>query len=332
MLYFDVKTLLKYSQPFNIVIGGRGTGKTYSALKFAVDEYKATGKRFIYMRRTQTEVDFIAKNEVANPMKSIYDYVSVKRVDKKFYVFMIDDEIIGYIFALSTVASIRGIDMSDVDYWIFDEFIPEYHVHKLAHEGMAFLNAYESFNRNREFNGNEPIKVFLLANSNNFNSDILIEVGLQKKLEDMVRKEQAFSNLNEKRCTLSLLQNIEFEDKKRKTALYQFAKDSNFVDMAINNEFIDNDFSQIESQSLSGKTLFATLGEINIFTGNSKFYATKTPVKQVKYFYPMNDAGIKAFRKDFGGILAKAYIYNRFYFETYDIKRVIVKILTKKEI
>lgn len=69
---------------------------------------------------------------------------------------------------------------------------------------MAFLNAYETFNRNREFNGIKPITVFLLANSNNFNSDILVETKLQKKVEEMLRKGKSFSHIANKKCTISL--------------------------------------------------------------------------------------------------------------------------------
>lgn len=333
-LYFDVKSLLKYKEPFNIVIGGRGTGKTYSSLKYVIEHYKETGRRFIFMRRTQTEIEFMAKTESANPMKSVNSEVLLKRVESRFYVFILEDEIIGYAFALSTVSSIRGIDMSDVDVWIFDEFIPEFHVHKIAHEGMAFLNAYETFNRNREFEGKEPMTVFLLANSNNFNSDILVETNLQKKLEEMLRKKKAFSHIEQKRCTVSMLENREFQDKKRNTALYQFAKESEFVGMAIDNRFIENDFSNIKSMSLSGMKIFVSIGDINIFYGNNMYYATCMPVTNGKtsICYGENDAGIKAFRKDYGAILTKGYIYEYLIFENFDIKRRLVKYLTKKEI
>lgn len=331
-LYFDVSTLLKYNEPFNIVIGGRGTGKTYSSLSYVINHFKETGRRFIFMRRTQTEIDFMVRTESANPMKSVNPDVALKKIESRFFAFILDGEIIGYAFALSTVSSIRGIDMSDVDIWIFDEFIPEFHVHKIAHEGLAFLNAYETFNRNREFEGKKPMTVFLLANSNNFNSDILVETKLQKKLEEMVRKHKAFSHITEKRCTIAMLENRKFKEKKRSTALYQFASASNFVEMAIDNKFIDNDFTNIKSMSLSGMRIFVSIGDIHIFYGNNKYYASTTPINTPSVSYAENDSGIKAFRKDYGAILTRAYIYDFLIFENFDIKRRVIKFLTKKEI
>ena len=47
--YLDVEKILSYKLPFNFIIGGRGTGKTYGALKTAY----INDIRFMLMRRTQ---------------------------------------------------------------------------------------------------------------------------------------------------------------------------------------------------------------------------------------------------------------------------------------
>ena len=39
--------------PFLFIIGGRGTGKTYGAEKWAIE----SGKKFIFLRRTQSQAD-----------------------------------------------------------------------------------------------------------------------------------------------------------------------------------------------------------------------------------------------------------------------------------
>lgn len=331
-LYFDVKDVYKYGEPFNIVIAGRGTGKTYSALSLALEEYKQTGLKFIYMRRTKTEIDFIANTEYANPMKPVNENITLEKIDNRFAVFKDEESnIIGYMFALSTVASIRGIDMSDVGFWIYDEFIPEPHVKKIKNEGMAFLNAYETFNRNREFNGIKPITVFLLANSNNFNSDILVETKLQKKVEEMLRKGKSFSHIANKKCTISLPKNHIFESKKRDTVLYQFSADSDFTKMAIDNEFTQNDFANITSMSTKHMRVICCIGHIYIYRDNNRYYATRMK-KTPKDVYTLNDSGEKAFLKDYGLILTKAYIYDYLLFENYEIKRILVKILTGNEI
>ena len=45
--YVDIERILNYRIPFNFIIGGRGTGKTYGALKYAYEN----DIRFMLMRR-----------------------------------------------------------------------------------------------------------------------------------------------------------------------------------------------------------------------------------------------------------------------------------------
>ena len=57
--YIKIESLLACGMPFIFVTGGRGTGKTYGALKYILD----SGRRCMWMRRTQTETDLINKPE-----------------------------------------------------------------------------------------------------------------------------------------------------------------------------------------------------------------------------------------------------------------------------
>ena len=64
--YLNINQILSYGVPFNFIVGGRGTGKTYGTLKTAYIE----NKRFILMRRTQAQCDLINKPEF-NPFKAL---------------------------------------------------------------------------------------------------------------------------------------------------------------------------------------------------------------------------------------------------------------------
>ena len=160
--YLDIEKILNYKVPFNFIVGGRGTGKTYGALKTAyLNEI-----RFILMRRTQAQCDLINKPEF-NPYKTICADlsldISVKPISKynaKIYENIGEDaeKTLGYTCALSTISSLRGFDASDCILLVYDEFIPEKHERALKHEGAAFLNAYETINRNRELQGRDPCR------------------------------------------------------------------------------------------------------------------------------------------------------------------------------
>ena len=112
--YVNVRGILEEGYPFNFLVGGRGTGKTYTALKVA----KEDGRKFMLMRRTQSQADLISKPEfsVFKPLNEDLGWnVMVHRISKynsAFYEPSPDDEKtgseIGYTCALSTISNMRG--------------------------------------------------------------------------------------------------------------------------------------------------------------------------------------------------------------------------------
>ena len=119
--YVNIKGILEEGYPFNFLVGGRGTGKTYTTLKVA----KEDGLKFMLMRRTQSQADLISKPEfsVFKPLNEDMGWnVMVRRISKYNSAFFIPDlddkEIeheIGYTCALSTISNMRGFDASDVE-------------------------------------------------------------------------------------------------------------------------------------------------------------------------------------------------------------------------
>ena len=58
--YLNMREIIEAPYTFIILVTGRGTGKTYGALKYMVD----SEHKFIYMRRTDTQVQGIANAEM----------------------------------------------------------------------------------------------------------------------------------------------------------------------------------------------------------------------------------------------------------------------------
>lgn len=334
-LYFSLRPLKKYGRTFNFIFGGRGTGKTFNSIK---EEYE-DGDHFIYMRRTQNEVDLLASDAVdasLNPFKSLNvklgTTLDMYRINKN--IFGITDDLkeskrnIGYVLGLSTVANIRGFDASDISDLLFDEFIPQKNVRLFKDEGGAFLNAYETINRNREFDGSPPVRCYLMTNSNTISHPLLEDLGLMRILERMERKGQNFIDLPEKDCTITRIKNREFEEKKKKTALYRLTQGTKFYDMAINNEFAYDDFSQVSSRSLKEYRPICSIGKICIYKHKSRceYYASAHMIKCNSY--TESDQDIRRFYIDIGRELYGAYVNNQLVFESYGIKQKLVEIIT----
>ena len=311
--YLNIKQILSYSMPFNFVVGGRGTGKTYGALKTAYDEHM----RFILMRRTQAQCDLINKPEF-NPFKVLNTDTgsnavvkSISKYNSKIIEETEEDErILGYTCALSTIANMRGFDASDVSLLIYDEFIPEKHERAIKNEGSAFLNAYETINRNREIKGDKPLQVLCLANAFNVANPIFLELGLVGRCEKMKNKGQELFIDKQRGVLLILLQNSKISKAKADTALYRLSSGS-YADLALSNDFVYNNTDNIKSLSLKEFKLICTVGEISIYKHKSRrqYYVSEHRTGSAP-IYKSDDVNLQRYRKNYGLMLYSAYMRN----------------------
>lgn len=264
--------ILEQNTPFIFILGGRGTGKTYGLLKYIYENEVP----FFYMRRTQKEIDAL-KNQTFNPFNALkQEYPSCNIVTSKagadtigFYTLDENGNKIapplGVAGALSTFANIRGFDASGVQLLWFEEFIPEKHKPWIKYEADGFFNAVETINRNRELNGQPPLKVVLTANSNELNNPIFVYTRLVLKAEQMKRKHQNFIQDSERGYTLVMLDDSPISKQKQNTALYKFVGDNDFTKMALENSFAYDDMTNIMSKSLQDYECLYSVGELGIY-------------------------------------------------------------------
>lgn len=334
--YLDMDRIISISNTFCFIIGGRGTGKTYGALQYALERHV----KFIYMRRTQTQVDVIKSNDM-NPFKSVADDVITKSINKSLtgvYRCDPDEDInkpigpaLGYIVALSTISNLRGFDASDVDLIIFDEFKGEAHEKLIKDEGVAFFNAYETINRNRELNGQPPVKALMLANSNSLDSALLATFNLIMPYQQMFINGEVIREYPDRHVTLVLLPMTEISKKKAMTALYAAAS-SAYTDMAIANKFVNDDLSNIETRDLNKCTPLCRVGEIWIYKvkGTREYYVSHHGHGTFKVQYDVTDSQLKAFRRKYYYVWL-AELNQRIYYESY-VERLLLDRYLKPKI
>ena len=317
--YLDVEKILSYKIPFSFILGGRATGKTYGALKTLYQ----TDTRFMLMRRTQAQCDLINKPEF-NPYKVICSDLGVDirvRSISKYNALVYEsfgedaERTIGYTCALSTIANMRGFDASDCKVLLYDEFIPERHERALKNEGSAFLNAYETINRNRELKGEAPLQALCLANAFNIANAIFLELGLVGICERMKAKGQELYINRERGILIALLDKSRISQQKRDTALYRVAGGA-YSEMALANDFAYNDASDIKSQGLQEYKLICTIGEISIYKhkSNRKYYVSEHRTGTADTF-KSDEVGLKRYQKKYGLQLFGAYMRGNVQFE-----------------
>lgn len=326
--YCDIKSILDLKQPFTFVIGGRGTGKTYGALKFAL----LNNTRIMLMRRTQSQTDLINKPEFSpfKPLETdLHMEINIKSLSKYNSVITrsTDDSeeaadlVIGYTCALSTISNLRGFDSSDIKLLIYDEFIPEKHERPIKNEGVAFLNAYETMNRNRELTGLDPIQVLALANSFDIANPLFMELGLIEVCEKMKQKNNPVYVNPKRGIALIMLDGSRISERKKKTALYKLTENSSYNEMALANDFVYNSTENVKSLHLSGFRLICGVGDIYIYKhkNNKKYYVSQHK-DGVADLFGNDDTNIQRFISKYGRQLYNAYMANRITFENLVVK------------
>lgn len=278
--YLDFRSVRDRGYPFNLIIGGRGAGKTYGALRSCVED----GKRFIFMRRKQIQLDIINKPEFS-PIRPICRdaglQITMRSVAKGLSAFVpyeldadgserVTGEPYGYTCALSTVANLRGFDASDVDILIYDEFIPEKSERPLAHEADALFNCYETLNRNRELTGAQPLQLFCLANANDQTSPVLEHLRLIRRIDRMTRVGNELYTDPKRGLLLLLLRDSPISAAKADTALYRLTAGSDYAEMALSNNFVYEERGRIVSRPLGEYKPVVSVGEITIYRHKSR--------------------------------------------------------------
>lgn len=318
--YVNYEYILSLGVTFIFIVGGRGTGKTYGALKHVHD----FNKRFMFMRRTQKQIKMLRK-PAFNPFKKLADneHLNIDMVSSDEVTVITEhleeyDEILGYACAVTDIANMRGIDASDVDVLIYDEFIPLPTERVQRGEESGFLDIYESINRNRELEGDKPLMVLALANSNEMANPIFMELNLVRIGEKMKKKGQDVYIDNDRSFAIIYLDKSPISEKKKETALYKLlGGDSNYSRMSLGNEFIIEDEDIIKSRPIKEYKPLVRIGELSIYKHRSKkeYYGTGFASGGLTYINA-DSKGAEKFRKNYMQ-LYYAYLDGRFIFEDY---------------
>ena len=310
--------ILSQQASFISVVGARGVGKTYGAFKKLLKEKK----KFIYLRRLKSQLDQCGKLE-GNPFKKLNDdlemdikpfpsggIITFRETDKSGPVAAVG-------VALSVVANIRGIDFSDYDYIIFDEFISSIGERPIKNEFAAFLNFYETVNRNRELEGKTPVKCIMLGNANTLINPYFSAWHFMKTAVRMIAGGQMVWRSSDNTRMVILLLSSPISEKKKETALYQNA-DSDFLQMALDNSF-RTDETNIRSEPLTEYVHVVSVGELGIYRHKSerKYYVSST---QGTPYYDSFGIGLKMFQQDYYMLRVYYMVNKNVWFESFELE------------
>lgn len=162
-MWYDKQQLLSHNKIMNMVLSNRGGGKTFHFTRWAIDDFKKTGKQTVWVRRYGTELTdpekgILVKNRYFDAVKEYYpdDELTIEGSCG-----LVNGEVAIIFVALSTSRQMKSVNFPNVNKIIFDEFlITKDRNGYLKAEVEIFLDLYETVARMRD-----NVRAILLANN-----------------------------------------------------------------------------------------------------------------------------------------------------------------------
>lgn len=163
--YYNIKPVLDKKGDINVIWGQRSNGKTYSSLKFALENFKKTGRTFVYVRRWAEDIVIKNMTKLMSPLpiETIFGEGATVSFAKGAFVINIPDEepqVMGWAISLNQVAHTKSQTFSNAQVVILDEFLQLKSERVLRDEFDAWEQTLSTILRTTQ-----DAKIFILGNS-----------------------------------------------------------------------------------------------------------------------------------------------------------------------
>ena len=245
-LYWDIKRTLSYNALFNFIIGSRGAGKTYGALKYNVEkfiEHRDKGRepwQFLYVRRLSTELEKLTKMRGGRLFNAVQKEFADHALTAESNILKCDGEVCGYSQPLSTASILKSDSFPNVKMIVFDEFIIDNRgtYHYLKDEVTKFLDLYETVARNRD------VICMFLSNAVSVTNPYFDFFHLDKPMNGDIQRFGAAKDI--------LVQNVvpaELMAMKKDSRFGNILKGTEYLEYAYDNEWLLDNTDFIESKT-----------------------------------------------------------------------------------
>ena len=235
-------TLLTRNGFINFILGGRGTGKTFSFKKWALTGDKQT----VWVRRYQDDIDDLINGKFLSDMyrEGILDPEEdeVRIENRTLYLNGLPKI---FFVGLNTARKAKSQDYGGVDKIVFDELF-ELNKNKsyLKNEVELFLELLETVNRLR-IDGRKEVRTFMLSNKTSW-------VNPYFAYWEILPFEGEFKTFKDGLIVVQNYENKEFIKVKSQTQFGRLVEGTAYGDYAIHNNSLLDDDGLIETRPQEG--------------------------------------------------------------------------------
>ena len=241
-LYYNPNKMLSYNRVLNFIIGARGIGKSYSMKKYPIQRFLKQGEQFMYVRRYKDELKKI---------KTYFNDVAAAFPDHKFEVrgkeFYIDNKLAGYAIPLSTWQSVKSNSYPLVNTMIYDEFIREKdNSGYIPNEVNALLNLMDTVFRDRD-----NVRCICLSNAVSVVNPYFLYFNI---VPNVKKRYNAYQSI-----LVEIPDSKDFANARRKTRFGELIDGTDYGEMALDNDFVNDSQVFIEKRTKESKFIFGVV-------------------------------------------------------------------------
>jgi hypothetical protein len=231
-LYYNPNKLLSYNRILSFCIGARGIGKSYAWKVHPIKRFLKYGEQFIYLRRYKPELKKV--NQYFDNVKEEFPGIELKVKGREFYV---NGKLAGWAIPLSSWQSEKSNAYPNVSTIVFDEFLREKdNSGYMPNEVSALLNLMDTVFRDRE-----NVRCVCLSNAVSVVNPYFLYFNLIPNVNKRF-------NANES-ILIEIPDSKDFSNERRKTKFGQLIDGTEYGEMSLDNDFVNDSNVFIERRS-----------------------------------------------------------------------------------
>jgi len=223
-----------------MVIGARGIGKSYGWKVFIVKRFIKYGKQFVWLRRYKDELKSLPR--WFNDIKGEFPGHEFKVKGRQFFI---DGKVAGFAHPVSAWQSLKSDAFPDVETIVYDEFIREKdNSGYVPNEPQALLNIMDTVFRTRD-----NVRCICLSNAVTVTNPFFIYFNV---VPDINKRFNAYKSI-----LVEIPDSVDFATERRKTKFGELIDGTDYGDMSLDNDFVNDSSVFIEKRSRDSKFVFA---------------------------------------------------------------------------
>ena len=341
--YYDIRDdLKKYPDIWCYLIWSkRGPGKTYSTLRMCIEDKK----KFVFLKRTIVDVDMLCASGKRQDINfDISPFVPLNRdfgwdikpvkIFKGIAGFYHCNEEgrpcgdpVGYCAALSAAKDVKGFDLSECDYLIFDEFIPKRHERVNRNEGDQLMDIYMTVSRDRVQRGRGELILICLANATSINNPVFNVLNVIDDAANMDVTNQEYNLQPDRGILMHMIPSV-IVPEEEKTGIEKAMSGTAWAEMAFGGHFAYDDFTSVSHRRLKGYHPICSYTykheTVYIYEKDGKYYATTAKANTDKHYNLARENEQKKFFYDYIVRFREETIEDNFIFQKYSMYDLII--------